>query len=123
MKKITILLFASMILSIAGMNRNIYVEDMPERMQSNNRWYIRQPAGVHTTVVKPRTLQKLQDASEKGELIAQYKQFLRKDLLENKPTISESLLNNAVNTIIQSEGLRNLPIDELREKLRNYGKK
>jgi hypothetical protein len=105
-----------MISPLAGMNVNYKRSNM----------YICEPTNVepkHKIIrTQPMTAQDIQDAMEKGKLIAQYKQFWRRDILEQRLDIPAVHLDTMVNRAINGERLRDLTLDELREKLKIYRK-
>ena len=77
MNKLTIVLLIVFISPLVGMDLN------PKR----SRMYICEPTNVEPKRkiirTQPMTAQDIQDAMEKGKLIAQYKQFWRRDVLDN----------------------------------------
>lgn len=116
MKKIIILLLMVAISPLVGMNANHKRSSMYICTSTNSE----PKRKVMRT--QPMTAQDMQEAMEKGRLIAQYKQFLRKDLLEQRLDIPAIHLDTIVNSTINGEGLRDLSLDELREKLKMYHK-
>ncbi len=116
MKKLTILLLIAMISPLVGMDAN----------HKRSGMYICSPTNVEPKRkiirTQPMTAQDMQDAMEKGKLIAQYKQFWRRDILEQRLDIPAVHLDTMVNNAINGQGLRDLTLDELREKLKNIRK-